>query len=286
MPDERSLRIKGDFMRLLIMFGLFAILAGTVFAGCGCATAKAVDVGSSIGADETGPKNPTAIATQNKTQDKNQTQEQLQNQTGNQTMNQTQEMEQTKEQDKNKTNNGKGISEQVHQIIEARKNGSIDVPQGMLVRIIAHNHSLSVENATEMLNESFVANVWVNGKNKSLRFDLDTDTMNITDESVTVTTNETIEIVNDTLSVAGKKIMIMPSMVPAKIRTKTINSAVLHIANGDPQYQVNATRKAKFLWLFDSDMDVEINLDAVDGKIKNENRPWWSFFAGVEEEEE
>jgi hypothetical protein len=271
-------------MKIIAFLFMFALLGGIAFAQCGCASAKPVDVGSSIGAEDKGPKNPTAIAAQNKTKDKNQTMEQALNQTGNMTMNQTQEMEQTGKPEKEKK--GKGISEQVHQIIAAKKNGTIDVPQGFLVRIIAKNHSLSIENATEMLNESLIAKVKVNGKNKTLKIEPDTDTVNITDENVTVETNETIEIVNDTLSVAGKKVLIMPASVPGKIKTKTIKSAVLHIVNGDPEYMVNATKKAKIFGLFDADMDVEIDLDAVNGKIKNEKRPWWSFLASVEDDEE
>ena len=93
-------------------------------------------------------------------------------------------------------------------------------------------------------------------------------------------------ISNETLFVGKKKIMIMPAMVPKKIKTKTIKSAVLHVPEGDPLYSINATRKSKFLGLFDSNMDVEIDLDAFTGKIKNEKRPWWSFLASVEEEED
>ncbi len=226
----------------------------------------------------------------------NQTQQQIKNQTNGQDknktkdqeqlMNQTQLQNQTLEQEMEQENNGKGkgISKQVHDIIEGRKNGSITVPQGMLVRIIAHNHSLSVENATEILNESLEANLVIEGKQKRFRFELGNGTTNITDENVTVTTNETLELENDSLFVGGKKILIMPSDVPGKIKIKTIRSAVLHVPFGDPLYSINATRKAKVLWLFDSDMDVELDLSAVNGTITNEKRPWWSFLAGVQDE--
>lgn len=286
-------------MRLLAILFIFAILAGTVFAGCGCASAKAVDVGSSVNStdlnDTDGPSDPTAVAAKNKSKDKNETE--IKNQTGkgkknvtvtafesNETETEANETELLTENGKPKK--GKGISTQVKQIIEARKNGSITVPQGMIVRIIAKNHSLSVEDAIAVLDQTLVANVKIHGKNKSLVLEPDDETVNITDENVTVTTNETIEIVNETLSVGGKKVLVMPSSVPKKIKTKTIKSAVLHVANGDPVYQVNATRKARVMWIFETDMDVETTLDAVNGKIKNEKRPWWSFMASVEEDEE
>ena len=221
------------------------------------------------------------IKNQTKDEDKNKTKDQEQ------LINQTQLQNQTEEQEIEEENNGKGngISKQVHQIIEARKNGSITVPQGMFVRIIAHNHSLSVDNATEILNETLEANLVIEGKQKRFRLELGNGSTNITDDNVTVTTNETLELENDSLFVGGKKILIMPSELPGKIKTNSIKSAVLHVPFGDPLYSVNATRKAKVLWLFDADMDVELDLDAVNGTITDEKRPWWSFLAGVQDEE-
>jgi len=176
-----------------------------------------------------------------------------------------------------------GISDPVHQIIEARKNGSISVPQGMLVRIIAHNHTLSIENESALLNETLVANLTINGKNKSFIVKPHDQKVNITDGNVTVETNESLEIANGSFMILGKKVLVMPSEVPSKIKTKTIKSAVLHVVGGMPEYEINATRNAKVLWIFDSQMDVEVTLDAETGKIKSENRPWWSFLAGVQE---
>jgi len=268
-------------MRLLTLAILMIAVAGLVFVGW--TSAKAVDVGQQTSLnDDDG--NGHGL--------QNQSQGQIKNQTDGHDKNNTKDKNET-EVESNETNdtqletgngkNGNGISEQVHQIIEARKNGSITVPQGMLVRIIAHNHSLSVENATVILNETLTVNLTINGKHKSLKFELDNDTMNITDENVTVTTNETLVLENDSLFVGGKKILIMPSEVPGKIKTNTIKSAVLHVPSGDPLYSINATRKAKVLWLFDTDMDVELDLNAVNGTITNEKRPWWSFLAGVQE---
>jgi hypothetical protein len=134
------------------------------------------------------------------------------------------------------------------------------------------------------LNETLEANLVIGGKQKKFLFELGNGTTNITDDNVTVSTNETLELENDSLFVGGKKILIMPSEVPAKIKIKTIKSAVLHVPFGDPLYSVNATRKAKVLWLFDSDMDVEIDLSAFNGTITNEKRPWWSFLASTQDE--
>lgn len=268
-------------MRFMVLLGIFILLGGIAFAGCGCATA--IDLGSGIsagGPDGNGTVNPGAgqnmaqqqagnqTMAQNQTQADNMAQEQFQNQAGN-----------------GKPENSKGISEQVHQIMEQKKNGSIGVPPGLLVSIVARNQVMNIGNATGlMLNESLQLRVRVNGQNRTLGIEPDTDSISITDENVTVETTETIEIANESLMVAGKKVIVLPSAVPQIIKTKTINSAVLHVANGDPLYLVNATKRAKVLWIFGADMDVEIELDAVSGQVKNEKRPWWSFMAGIEEE--
>jgi len=259
---------------------LFVLSAGIVLAGNVLHFKEGQDNGNDDNGSDRG-QNQTLEIGQNRTHDlerENETEIER-----NQTKEQEKEKNQTREQEKDKNETGKGISEQVHQIIEGRKNGSITVPQGFLVRIIAKNHTLSVANATEILNRSLNASFIHKGKNKTLKFELDDDNMNISDENFTVQTNETVEIENETFSVSGKKVLIMPSEVPAKIRAKTIRSAVLHVVNGDPEYQVNATRGAMVLWIFDADMDVESTLDANTGKIKSENRPWWSFLASTED---
>ena len=251
---------------------LFLLSAGIVFAGNVYLKANNQsddDNGSVISSNNQGNGNGLGQGL-NKSDKQNRTKE-----------NET-EQNQTLEQEREKNNSGNGISEQVHQIIEGRKNGSITIPQGFLVRIIAKNHTLSVDNATEILNRSLNASFIHKGKNKTLKFEIDNENMNISDENFTVQTNETVEIENETFSVSGKKVLIMPSEVPEKIRAKTIRSAVLHVVNGDPEYQVNATRGAKVLWIFDADMDVESTLDANTGKIKSENRPWWSFLASTD----
>jgi uncharacterized membrane protein YkoI len=176
---------------------------------------------------------------------------------------------------------GNGISAQVHTVAEMRKNGTITVPQGVLVRILAHDHSMSVGDAVLAMNETISAKVTVNGIQRELEFEPDTDTVNVTEGNVTVETSDNISIENDSLFVDEQKVTVMPSEVPSRIMAKTVRSAELQVVNGEPVYQVNATKSAKLLWLFDSDMDIETTLDAATGQIQSENRPWWSFLAST-----
>ncbi len=268
-------------MKWVLLIFCLAVSAGLLAA---CATCKVSDA-QGVNGTGAGDKNRTAGQDRNASgadygnipgQGGNQgTQDRILNQTRDEDKNQT------KEQERNQTaaqnGSGSGISEEVRRIIEERKNGTISVPQGAVVRLIAHNRTMTVDEALIEVNESIGANVTVNGRNRTLRISPDGAGLNITEGNVTVETNETLEIENGTLKVAGTKVLLMPSEVPQKIGAKTIKSAVLHVANGDLVYQVNATKSAKVLWVFDADMDVEDTLDAATGSVISENRPWWSF---------
>lgn len=242
-------------------------------------------MGSSIGP---GPEGGSSTAGQNgsvaknQSQAQNQTQSMVHNETKNQSHIQNETMNQSKAQDM--AGEGNGISAQVHNIIEQRKNGSIDVPQGLLVRIVARNRIINLGNETSlMLNETLRVNVMLEGKNRTMEIEPNDDSVNISEGGVSVETSETLDFLNDSLLVGGDRVLVMPSEVPQKIRNQTIKSMVLHVAEGDPVYSVNATKKAKVLWIFDADMDVEVSVDARTGMIRSEKRPWWSFLASTEE---
>lgn len=175
-----------------------------------------------------------------------------------------------------------GISAQVRQIIEERKNGTITIPQGAAVSIIARNHSLSAEDAVLAINETVNINITPNGKGKVFLIRPDKDAVNISDEGVEVQTRENLRFEKESLYVSGKKVAIFPSQLREHLRVREVKSVALQAANGEPQYAVNATRKAKVLWLFDADMDVEAIIDAATGEIREEKRPWWSFLAGTD----
>ncbi|MEM3364657.1 MAG: hypothetical protein QXS93_04070 [Candidatus Micrarchaeia archaeon] len=185
---------------------------------------------------------------------------------------------QAREQERNRS----GISEQVHAIIESRKNGTIDVPQGMLVRIIASNRSAILEDVPLAINETLRVRVRANNRDMWLEAAEKDDGVIINDAGVRVRTRENLRIENGTLHASSVAIRVLPSEISQKTRIREMKSVELRVANGIPQYAINATRRAKLLWLFDADMDVEMSVDAVNGTIINEKRPWWSFLASTD----
>lgn len=288
-------KVKNMKSGTFLLFGL-VLVSGALACGCSgeSGTGDAIgfksdddsgtvlNVGESKGAGElsgSGAGPGTGIQNQTSEQERNEEHEQERDDSGNVSGGTHQEVQQETRNELDGDGSPGGISEQVRQIVEERQNGSITVPQGMLVRIVAQNHEVSVENATFQLQEQLSANVMVHGQNKSLKFGPDGEGVDINDGNVSVTTNETIEIENDSIYVAGQKVMLMPSSVPERIKAKTVKSMVLHLTEADLLYEVNATKAMKLFWLFDADMGVEATVDAETGQVKEQRGPWWAFLA-------
>jgi hypothetical protein len=272
---------NGDVMRLILFVCVFALFGTIIFGGCGCGGAPEaseleaesqdgggcsgsmiMEVGEAYGAGGFGEQNQTGdeIQEQNRTRERNETG--------------AGEGEQVRAEVESQ-----GISPQVQEIIRQRVNGSITVPQGMMVRIIARNHTMSVENATFMLNETLRARLRIHEQNRTLVLRPVADAVEITDGNATVWTNETVEVANETLYVGKGSVLVMPSEIQEKIRARNMTSARLHVENGEPLYLVKATKAVKIFWLFDADMDVDVTLDAATGQVKEQKGPWWSIFA-------
>lgn len=233
--------------------------------------------GSETNSDQTEPQGKQQGETIQE-KDQNKTQDKLLNQTKDQEKNQTHKTE-------NKTANNAGISDLVQQVIEMKKNGSLTVPQGMIVRILAHERTMNFGNDTNLtLTEMIQVQLMVNGRNKSITIKPSKNGVNVSDDGVTVETEEELEVKSDGINVGGKKVTVMPSDLPVATKAKNIKSAKLEVKNGNPTYSVNATKKSKFLWLFDANMDVSYDVDATDGKITKQNWPWWAFLADVQKE--
>lgn len=250
-------------MRILPVSFVLCILLGTAFSPCGCAgpskgdTANlmVIDVGESITAGGT----VSGQQSQNRTQD------------------------QTATQEPNVTSTGDEMPAQGHPIeiqpALQRRTGTISVPQGILARILAREHIMSMGGESFQFNESLQLQFRAGGENRSFKFRPIAGALELTDRDVSVVTDEEIELDNDSVYVGRKKLIFMPSAVPGKIGAKTIKSILLHIADDELRYDLNATKRAQLFWLFDVEMDVEVTVDGTTGEIKNEKRPWWSFLA-------
>ncbi len=181
---------------------------------------------------------------------------------------------------------GYGIAVQVREVIQERKNGTIEVPQGQLVRIIAQNRVVTAGNESIPLSEQLRVQLNIKNRTHVLGFNsTEEDEVEIEDSGVKVRTRENITLSDDEISVGKNKskVLIMPSVVPEKIQLRTMESAVLHVVDDTPVYDVNGTRGAKVLWLFDAEMPVQARINAQNGDVIGEDKPWWGVFVTSEE---
>ncbi len=289
---------NGDVMRLFVLLCVFGLLSTITIGACGCgwnpdtsdleaesqddtnadcySGSMIMEVGQAYGSDGSGDQNRTREQERNQTMTTNQTGDGIQ--------------EQNRTRERNETGFGEGervraeiesqgISQQVQEIVRQRINGSITVPQGIMVRIIARNHTMSVENASFMLNETLRVRLLIHGQNKTLVLKPVAEGVEITDKDASLWTNETVEIVDESLYAGKKRVLLMPSGIREKIRARNITSAMLHVENGEPLYLVKATKAVKIFWLFNADMDVDVTVNAATGQIREQRGPWWSIFA-------
>ena len=90
---------------------------------------------------------------------------------------------------------------------------------------------------------------------------------------------------------AEKGLKIMPTMASDKaIEVLSANFESVEIIEptevGEThRYRVLAKKSVKFLGIFDTEIDVEAEVDAETGEVINAKKPWWAFLASETDEE-
>lgn len=70
---------------------------------------------------------------------------------------------------------------------------------------------------------------------------------------------------------------------------ETCTIELKEVGSGDEAkmaYNVEAKKKAKFLGIFGTDMNVEAQIDAETGEVIKSKKPWWAFMASEQDEED
>jgi len=70
-----------------------------------------------------------------------------------------------------------------------------------------------------------------------------------------------------------KEITILPDMLPKTAKIKQIE---LKNIEQEPVYEIKATKESKILGLIPISMDIEMEVNANDGKTEITKKPWWS----------
>ncbi len=180
---------------------------------------------------------------------------------------------------------GQGIATQVHQIIQYRKNDTLDVPQGQVVSIVAQNRIIEVENETIPLNATLRVRLRVEDEEHVLAFNgtEEEEEIEVEEKGTRVRTKETLQIRNREMLVGGVKVTVLPSEIQERTRLKKMDHVRLYVQNGNPYYDVNGTKVGKLLWLFDVDVPIQAQVHAQTGKVEKQQGPWWTFIVAYQE---
>ncbi len=189
------------------------------------------------------------------------------------------------EQEQTQAGNGLGISAQVHAIIQERRGGTLEVPQGQVVRIVAQNRVVEVDNETIPLNATLRVRLRVQEQEHVLAFNgtEEEEEIEVEEEGTRVRTRETLHIRNQEFLAGDANVTVLPAEIQDRVRLKKMDHVRLYVQNGNPYYEVNGTKAGKLLWLFDVDVPVQAQVHAQTGNLEKEQGPWWAFLVAYQE---
>jgi hypothetical protein len=127
--------------------------------------------------------------------------------------------------------------------------------------------SVSIANPTSSINTE------VNSKEVKIR---STSTgASINDGNISVTTSE-VTVSGNKLMIGSNEVKVAPSDVSGKTKM-VVNKMSMDTENGKAVYNANGTEKRNLFALLPVEMDKKVKVDAENGNIISEDKPWWSF---------
>ena len=253
-------------MKNMVLFGLF-LLVGMVMA----ANAGAVSEGGVVGFEnENGEEMELGDAYENETEEP---EPELYG-------------EQEREREREQEHVGEGIASQVHAIIQERKGGTLDVPQGQMVRIVAQNREVYADNESIPLNATLRVRLKIQDREHVLAFNSseDEDEIEMEENGTTVRTRENLRLTSQKMFAGDNEteVTVTPAQLKNRTRLKNLERILLHVEDRNPYYEVNGTKPGKFLGLFDVELPVQARVNAQTGVVEKEQGPWWSFLVATD----
>jgi|GEM_PF-2970662 len=261
-------------MKRMIMFGLL-LLAGMAIA----ANVGAVSEGGAVGFE-----NEDGEGMELGNNNENETQEPEPALYGNEAGN-SDDKPGEQEREREQEHMEEGIAAQVHAIIQERKGGTLDVPQGQMVRIVAQNREIYAGNETIPLNATLRVRLMIQEREHVLAFNSsEDDGVEIEENGIKVMTRETLRLTNQEMFAGDNEteVTVMPAQLKNRTRLKNLERIQLHVENKTPYYELNGTKAGKLFGLFDVELPIQARVHAQTGVLEEEHGPWWSFLVGTE----
>jgi uncharacterized protein YcfL len=205
---------------------------------------------------------------------------------------QTMTMSQVRNQIQTAVQNGSQIRMMVQNMSVDVLGGSINVeaPMNHEQKVVMTATMLRLNNETVTSGSGIMAQTKMTIMNQgaaiNLTIHIQNGEMNMTQEGVNVRIrNMEMIMENNTmyLNISNKAVEIsvvpLQAMAAAKIQNQTRTSAELIVEGETPKYQIREQKNVKVLGLFQARMDVDSKVNALNGVLESQSKPWWSFLA-------
>ena len=199
----------------------------------------------------------------------------------------TEQSDSTKEDDSqanNTTRSSASANEIVRMVVEEKK----DLNEGIMrkraeVRLEEISGNLTANISANLIRipgreiSSVAKTISVRIRNQEIEIEQNEDSVSIVEDGVSART-EQVEIENGDIKISRIRIGILPAEMKEKIKGE-LKQLSIEKRNQDLVYNSQATRKAKFLGIFDVEYDVDSRYNAADGELISSNKPIWSILA-------
>lgn len=143
--------------------------------------------------------------------------------------------------------------------------------------IVAGTSGIKIAKEPKLINKSQTAMTQITLNKHNISLKKNAGNLVLNSNGMAVNTSLPIEL--DTTGVyvkvgdIKKEIKVLPDMLPKTVKIKHIE---LKRIEQEPVYEIKATKESKILGLIPISMDIEIEVNANDGKTEITKKPWWS----------
>jgi len=95
-------------------------------------------------------------------------------------------------------------------------------------------------------------------------------------DGTTVVSIPELSIRANKISIADQVIQVAPSAVMVRAKMQNQKQLNMSVENGTPIYNIKGDENRNFLWVVPVTMEKQVKIDATNGNVLSEEKPWWS----------
>jgi len=162
------------------------------------------------------------------------------------------------------------INQLIVDLIQERNRIRVQEMQGVVSQVKVRTSEIEVDGVLVPVQETKRLTAAVNGN--EIEVETSSEEVKIVDSGVEATTEEVV-FEDEKIKVNGKEIKVLPAQVQNKV-------------NGDIQemkltseavYEVTSVKESKMLWVVPAQVQIQSQVNAENGELLSEEKPWWNF---------